>query len=125
MCVEDTSPAPSQGIGRDRQRSHSVLFHRYKYVRIRTITIPSRVLLGTSFLDQIKFTKYFFTTCVSTTQGGEHSGYSEVQYRTGGDLPGRAIDPEPPDSNFRVLQVDAVGEQRLDVLVVLRLQLGG
>ncbi len=36
-----------------------------------------------------------------------------------------AVDAEAPDGNIRVLQVDAVGEQGLNVLVVLRLEFGG
>lgn len=39
--------------------------------------------------------------------------------------PWRTIDPEASHSDLRVLQVDAVGEQRLDILIILRLQLGG
>lgn len=41
------------------------------------------------------------------------------------DSPRRAVDSEAPDGNIRVLQVDAVGEQGLNVLVVLRLEFGG
>lgn len=43
----------------------------------------------------------------------------------GGHSPGGAVDPEAPHCDLGVLQVDAVGEQRLDVLVILWLQLGG
>lgn len=42
-----------------------------------------------------------------------------------GHSPGWAVDAETSDSNVRILQVDAVGEQRLHVLIVLRFQLGG
>ena len=45
--------------------------------------------------------------------------------RDHGRSPRGAVDPEAPDGDLRVLQVDAVGEQRLDVLVVLRLKFGG
>lgn len=45
--------------------------------------------------------------------------------RDHGRSPRGAVDPEAPDGDLRVLQVDAVGEQRLDVLVVLRLEFGG
>lgn len=48
----------------------------------------------------------------------------ECRFADGGS-PGGAVDPEAPDGDLRVLQVDAVGEQRLDVLVVLRLEFGG
>lgn len=39
--------------------------------------------------------------------------------------PRGAIDPEAPHRDLGVLKIDAVREQRLDVLVVLWLQLGG
>lgn len=39
--------------------------------------------------------------------------------------PGGAVDPEASHRHLWVLQVDAVGEQRLHVFVVLRLELGG
>lgn len=39
--------------------------------------------------------------------------------------PWGAVDPEAPHCDLGVLKIDAVREQRLDVLVVLRLQLGG
>lgn len=42
-----------------------------------------------------------------------------------GYSPGGAVDLEAPHCDLRVLQVDTVGEQRLDVLIILRLQLGG
>lgn len=48
-----------------------------------------------------------------------------VQCRSRGYSPWRAVDPEAPHCDLRILQVDAVGEQRLDVLIILRLQLGG
>ena len=37
--------------------------------------------------------------------------------------PRGAVDPEAPHGDLRVLQVDAVGQQRLHILVVLGLQL--
>lgn len=44
-----------------------------------------------------------------------------AQYMGRGYSPGGAVDPEAPHRDLRVLQVDAVGEQRLDVLIILRL----
>lgn len=38
--------------------------------------------------------------------------------------PRRAVDPEAPNRHLRVLQVDAIGEQRLDILIVLWLEFG-
>lgn len=51
--------------------------------------------------------------------------FSCMQCRTWNYSPGGAIDPEPPHRDLGVLKVDAVGEQWLDILVVLWLQLGG
>lgn len=42
-----------------------------------------------------------------------------AQYMGRGYSPGGAVDPEAPHRDLRVLQVDAVGEQRLDVLIIL------
>lgn len=39
--------------------------------------------------------------------------------------PGGAVDPEASHRYLRVLQVDAVGQQRLHIFIVLRLELGG
>ncbi len=47
------------------------------------------------------------------------------KFRKRGNLPGGAIDPEATHRDLRVLQVYAVGEERLDVLVIFRFQLGG
>lgn len=63
----------------------------------------------------------------TTTYGDKHGDrktWESVRKRER-HSPRWAVDAEAPDGNIRVLQVDAVGEQGLNVLVVLRLEFGG
>lgn len=62
---------------------------------------------------------------VQLNQAAQGVQASCVRCRCSGYSPGGAVDPEAPHGDLGVLQVDAVGQQRLDVLVILRLQLGG